>query len=122
MLAMSVAVAAGLLIGAPVVPRILGQAYEPAVPIMRALALYPLLLAMSAMSADLLRALSLQKARLAVTLFGAITYVPTVWIGAALMGVQGAAFARTGSQLIIVVANGLILDRILTSDGRLNLQ
>ena len=108
----SLVLAIGLLVGAPVIPLLIGEDYDEAVPIIRWLAIYPLVFGLSSMGADLLRGLNLQRARLIVMLVATITYVPIVWLGAEAFGVEGAAIARTISQVLLLAATAWIIARV----------
>ncbi len=111
MAAVSVAVGVGLVVVAPFVPRLIGEEYGPAVPIIQLLCLYPLTLGVSAMGGDVLRALGMQKARMVVMIVSTVTYLPMVWVGATFLGIAGAALARIASQFVLLAATGLIVAR-----------
>ena len=117
MAAVSLAVAALLVALAPVVPRLIGDDYASSVPIIRWLALYPLLLGLSAMGADVLRSLGRQRARVVVMLVSVLLYVPLVWWGARLFGPEGAAAARTASQLLLFAVTALVVARVSRDGG-----
>ena len=113
MVGMSAVLAVGLLVGAGFVPWLIGKDYEPAVPIIRWMALYPLVLGVSAMGADLLRGLNLQRERLIVMIIATVTYIPIVWLGAELGGAEGAAIARMLSQALLLIATMVIIARVV---------
>ena len=116
MAAVSLAVALGLAVMAPVVPWLIGEDYARSVPIIRWLALYPLLLGLSAMGADVLRSLGRQRARVVVMLVSVALYVPLVWWGARAFGPEGAALARTASQFLLFAVTALVVARV-SRDG-----
>ena len=112
MVGMAVVLGAGLLVGASFVPWLLGAEYEPAVPIIRWMAIYPLIFGLSSMGADMLRGLNLQRERLVVMLLTTVTYVPMIWAGTQIYGAEGAAIARTLSQGFLLLATGVIIWRV----------
>ena len=117
MAGISLVLALGLLVCAPIIPWLIGEDYAPSVPIIRWMAVYPLVFGLSAMGADLLRGLNLQRARLYVMLFTTVTYVPIVWAGAKIFGAEGAAIARTLSQAMLLFATVWIIGRVARRTG-----
>ncbi|GEO86991.1 MULTISPECIES: lipopolysaccharide biosynthesis protein [Alphaproteobacteria] len=87
-------VAAGLFIIADYIPRVLGADFNGTPEIVKALAFYPLLMGLSGIGADLLRALGHQRVRMALLIISSLALVPVVWIGIGYGGLVGAAYFR----------------------------
>ena len=116
MVVVSLGVALALVVMAPVVPKLIGEDYARSVPVIRWLALYPLLLGISAMGADVLRSLGRQRARVIVMLVSVALYIPLVWWGAEAFGPEGAAAARTVSQFLLFVVTAIVIARVSRED------
>ncbi|MBA5775929.1 oligosaccharide flippase family protein [Stappia sp. F7233] len=101
-LAMSACVAVALFVGADYVPLLIGSGFDGTSDIIKLLALYPFLMGLSGIGADILRAVGRQKTRIALLATSAALMVPAVWAGAVLGGLVGAAVARLLLQLALV--------------------
>ena len=91
-------VAIGLFIIADYIPLVLGEDFAGTPDVVKCLAFYPLLMGLSGIGADLLRAIGHQKIRMALLIFTSIALVPIVWFGAVVGGLVGAALFRFAIQ------------------------
>lgn len=98
-----------LLVVAPYVPKILGASYANSIEVIWYLALYPVLLGVTAVGSDVLRALGLQKARLVAIGLTYLAYLPSIYIGATSFGLIGAATARIFTQALALVLTWAIV-------------
>ncbi len=108
-LLISIAVAIVLYIGADYVPLLIGDKFEGTPEIIKLLALYPLLMGLSGIGADILRAVGKQKVRIALLVITALLMIPAIWLGATLGGLIGAGIARLMLQIGLVAATWLFL-------------
>lgn len=91
-------VAIGLFVIADYIPQVLGEDFNGTPEVVKVLAFYPLLMGLSGIGADLLRAIGHQKLRMALLIVSSLALVPVVWIGAAYDGLVGAAYFRLALQ------------------------
>lgn len=110
-LLISVSVAIVLYIAADFVPFLIGGDFDGTPEIIKLLALYPLLMGLSGIGADILRAVGKQKVRIALLVVTALLMVPAIWLGATLGGLIGAGIARLMLQVALVSATWLFLVR-----------
>lgn len=113
-LLISIPLAVFLYAVADFVPVLIGHDYDGSPGIIQLLALYPLLMGLSGIGADILRAVGRQKLRIGLLLATAAAMVPAIWLGAVLGGLLGAALARLIVQVTLVAITWMIL--IKTSD------
>jgi O-antigen/teichoic acid export membrane protein len=92
-------------------PILIGHEYDGTPEIIQLLALFPLLMGLSGIGADILRAVGQQKVRIGLLLTTAIVMIPAVWIGATLDGLIGAGVARLIVQISLVTATWMFLTR-----------
>lgn len=91
-------VAIGLFVIADYIPLVLGEDFADTPSVIKCLAFYPLLMGLSGIGADLLRAIGHQKVRMALLIFTSLALVPVVWVGAVMGGLVGAALFRFAVQ------------------------
>ncbi len=102
-LGISVIVALGIFFVADYVPLVLGEDFSGTPEIMKALCIYPLLMGLSGIGADILRAIGRQKLRMALLIASSLALAPLVWYGGLLGGLVGAAIARVVLQFALIV-------------------
>ena len=108
-LAMSLAIAVILFVGADYVPYVIGHDFDGTPQIIKLFALYPLLHGISGIGADILRAVGKQHIRILLLVVTALMMVPAIWTGAVLGGLVGAAVARLLLQVGLIAATWLFL-------------
>jgi O-antigen/teichoic acid export membrane protein len=101
----SAGVGVALLIGAPFVPLLIGEDYAPIVPLLRWLAVYPILTALMGIGADILRAIGRQGLRVLIMAASTVAIVPFCWLGARYGGMDGAVWSRVAVQLLLAAAS-----------------
>ncbi len=101
--AMSAAIAVGIVAVAGLVPYVFRD-FPEAAGYVRLLAPYPLLIALTFIGLDILRATDRQHIRVAIILTSAVVTVPVITAGAGAYGVVGALGARLGLQALVVAA------------------
>ncbi|NRG16348.1 hypothetical protein HPQ64_01440 [Rhizobiales bacterium] len=110
-LAISISVAIALFIGADFVPLLIGHDFDGTPEIIKLLALYPLLMGLSGIGADILRAVGRQALRITLLVITSVLMIPAIWIGAELGGLFGAGVARLLLQVGLVGATWAFLVR-----------
>ena len=80
-------------------------------PLIQWFAIYPMIILLSGMGADLLRSVGRLGSRLTITLFSIATYLPLCWAGTVLGGVVGVIIARNVSQVVLAGATWLAILR-----------
>ncbi len=102
-IAMSAVIAVGIVVVAGLVPLVFPD-FPEATGYVRLLAPYPLLIALTFIGLDILRATDRQHIRVAIILTSAVLTVPVVSFGAVSYGLVGALAARLGLQVLAVAA------------------
>ncbi|MCQ4628565.1 oligosaccharide flippase family protein [Shinella sp. CPCC 100929] len=110
-LLISVPIAIFLYFVADYIPYLIGHDFDGTPEIIQLLALYPLLMGLSGIGADILRAVGKQKLRITLLIITALVMVPAIWAGAVLGGLLGAGLARLIVQISLVGATWLFLAR-----------
>jgi len=110
-LLISVPIAIFLYFVADYIPYLIGHDFDGTPEIIQLLALYPLLMGLSGIGADILRAVGKQKLRITLLIVTALIMVPAIWAGAVLGGLLGAGLARLIVQISLVSATWLFLAR-----------
>jgi len=110
-LLISVPIAIFLYFVADYIPYLIGHDFDGTPEIIQLLALYPLLMGLSGIGADILRAVGKQKLRITLLIVTALIMVPAIWAGAVLGGLLGAGLARLIVQISLVGATWLFLAR-----------
>lgn len=105
----SVPLAVFLYFVADFIPILIGHGYDGSSGIIQLLALYPLLMGLSGIGADILRAVGRQKVRIGLLLAAAALMIPAIWLGATLGGLLGAGLARLAVQVLLVASTWIIL-------------
>lgn len=100
---MGVAIGGGTIVVAPLLPRVVGAKYDSAVHVIMLMSCYPVLLGVTAIGSDLLRALKMQKLRLMFLTITYALYVPVIYVGSHVGGISGAALARMAVQALAAV-------------------
>lgn len=83
-----------LLICSGLIPWLLGPKYAPAVSVIRWMALYPMLFALMGVSADILRAIGLQRTRVLLMVLAVPLLMAASWLCAGWGGADAAAVGR----------------------------
>lgn len=117
-LLLSVPIAVFLYLIADYLPVLIGHEYDGTPDIIQLLALLPLLMGLSGIGADLLRAVGKQNIRIALLTIAALIMVPAVWAGALLGGLMGAGLARLLVQATLVAATWLVLMKVEPVEGK----
>lgn len=94
-------VAIGLFLIADYIPLVLGDDFAGTSGVVKCLAFYPLLMGLSGIGADLLRAIGNQKTRMALLIASSIALIPMVWFGSKMGGLVGAALLRFALQTLL---------------------
>ena len=94
-------VAVFLLLIAGFIPLVLGEDFAETPTVVMCLAFYPLLMGLSGVGADILRATGRQRVRMALLISTSLLLIPVVSLGAALGGLAGAALFRFGVQIAL---------------------
>lgn len=110
-LLISVPIAVFLYFVADYIPYLIGHDFDGTPEIIQLLALYPLLMGLSGIGADILRAVGKQKLRITLLIITALIMVPAIWAGAVFGGLLGAGLARLIVQISLVGATWLFLAR-----------
>lgn len=110
-LLISVPIAIFLYVVADYIPYLIGHDFDGTPEIIKLLALYPLLMGLSGIGADILRAVGHQTLRIALLVVTALIMVPAIWAGASLSGLLGAGLARLLVQVSLVAATWIFLAR-----------
>lgn len=108
-LLISLPIAVFLYFIADFIPILIGHDYDGSPGIIQLLALYPLLMGLSGIGADILRAVGRQKLRIGLLLATAAIMIPAIWIGASLGGLLGAGIARLMVQVLLVATTWIVL-------------
>ncbi|CTQ55901.1 colanic acid exporter [Roseibium album] len=95
-------VAFSLIAFADIIPMLIGEEYQRSVDIVRVLSLFPLLMGLSGIAADTLRAIGKQKVRITLLTSTALLMIPVVYYGAVWDGIFGAALGRIALQILLV--------------------
>lgn len=90
-------------------PILIGHEYDGAPEIIKLLAVFPMLMGLSGIGADILRAVGKQRVRILLLLAAAGAMIPAVWAGAMIDGLFGAGLARLIVQLSLVAATWAFL-------------
>jgi len=120
-LTISVPLAIFLYVIADFIPVLIGHDYDGSSGIIQLLALYPLLMGLSGIGADILRAVGRQKIRIGLLLAAAAIMIPAIWLGASLGGLMGAGLARLIVQILLVATTWIILVKTQHSVANTNL-
>lgn len=108
-LVISVPIAIFLYFVADYIPYLIGHDFDGTPEIIQLLALYPLLMGLSGIGADILRAVGKQKLRITLLILTALIMVPAIMAGASLGGLLGAGLARLAVQVSLVGATWMFL-------------
>ncbi len=101
---LAIPVAVFLFLIAGYIPMVLGSDFVDAPTVVMCLAFYPLLMGLSGIGADILRAIGLQKIRMTLLIVTSLAMIPVVSAGAAIGGLAGAALFRFALQILLTVA------------------
>ncbi len=104
-------VAIGLFVIADYVPLVLGEDFAGTPLVLKCLAFYPLLMGFSGIGADILRAIGLQKIRMALLIVTSLALIPVIWFGASIGGLAGAALLRFALQVVLTIVTWWIILR-----------
>lgn len=102
-------VAAGLYLVADYIPQIFGEDFSGAPDVVKVLAFYPLLMGISGVGADLLRAIDRQVLRLTLLVISSLALVPAIWFGSTYGGLVGAAYFRLALQVGLAVMTWVVI-------------
>ncbi|PTW62730.1 O-antigen/teichoic acid export membrane protein [Breoghania corrubedonensis] len=108
---LAIPVAIVLFVGADYIPLILGADFADTPGVVRTLALYPLLMGLSGVGADILRAVGLQTIRMSLLIVTSLALIPVVWFGATTGGLVGAALMRFALQVVLIIVTWAIVLR-----------
>lgn len=109
--ALAIPVAVFLFLIADYIPWVVGADFADTPDVVKALALYPLLMGLSGVGADILRAVGLQTIRMSLLIITSLALVPVVWFGATTGGLIGAALMRFALQVVLVIVTWAIVLR-----------
>jgi len=115
------AVAFCLVAFADIIPLLIGEEYAQSVDIIRILAVFPLLMGLSGIAADTLRAIGRQMVRIVLLTTTALAMIPVVYVGAIWGGIFGAAIGRILLQMLLVAACWVALTYFSGSDKDKNI-
>jgi len=115
------AVAFCLVAFADIIPLLIGEEYAQSVDIIRILAVFPLLMGLSGIAADTLRAIGRQMVRIVLLTTTALAMIPVVYVGAIWGGIFGAAIGRILLQMLLVAACWAALTYFSGSDKDKNI-
>jgi O-antigen/teichoic acid export membrane protein len=104
-----------LLVCSGLIPWLLGAKYEPAVNLIRWMALYPMLYALTGVSADILRAIGMQRTRIAILILAIPALIGVCWLGGHWAGSTGAAIGRMVVMAMVVVLSWWLVLRFKRS-------
>ncbi|GAB4518208.1 MAG: hypothetical protein Tsb0019_18190 [Roseibium sp.] len=96
-------VAAFLFLIAGFIPLVLGEDFSDTPTVVMCLAFYPLLMGLSGVGADVLRATGRQKIRMALLIGTSLSLIPVVSLGTMIGGLAGAALFRFGVQIALTL-------------------
>lgn len=103
------AVAFCLIAFADIIPLLIGEDYAQSVDIIRVLAVFPLMMGLSGIAADTLRAIGKQIIRITLLTSTALLMIPVVYVGAMWGGLFGAALGRILLQLLLVASCWIVI-------------
>ncbi|EAV44807.1 lipopolysaccharide biosynthesis protein [Roseibium aggregatum] len=96
-------VAAFLLLTAGFIPLVLGEDFAETPIVVVCLAFYPLLMGLSGVGADVLRATGRQRVRMALLIGTSLLLIPVVTLGTMVGGLAGAALFRFAVQIALTI-------------------
>ncbi|TYC67375.1 hypothetical protein FMN63_14955 [Stappia sp. BW2] len=96
-------VAAFLLLVAGFLPLVLGEDFAETPIVVMCLAFYPLLMGLSGVGADVLRATGRQRVRMALLIGTSLLLIPVVSLGSTIGGLAGAALFRFAVQIALTI-------------------
>lgn len=104
-------VAAFLLLIAGFIPLVLGEDFAETPTVVMCLAFYPLLMGLSGVGADILRATGRQRVRMALLIGTSLLLIPVVSLGTTVGGLAGAALFRFAVQIALTVGTWFFILR-----------
>ncbi|MCX7304371.1 MAG: oligosaccharide flippase family protein [Hyphomicrobiales bacterium] len=110
-LGIGILLAAFILFVAGYVPLLLGSEYDGSVGLIRILAIYPLLLGLAGIGADIMRSIGMQAMRVVLILISNFAIIGFVWAGCIYGGLEGAVASRMALQVVILFTTWAIIGR-----------